>query len=272
MVERGLFRWAGAKRHLIERVKPVVDAHRAETGGRLISGFFGSGAIERAVGGCAVAADASPELLGLYEDLQVWGPHVVSQAVRHFADETAHTKDGYNAARLRVELPAPLRSGRFIYLSSMAFNGIWRVNSQGVMNMPPDPKRLAGGLDALPPLSAFERFAEQIRGIVFVRGWERALARARPGDVGLFDPPYGEFDGYTAAGFESRDHRLLASALKEAVARGIAIIAFNAPEAAPIYHWAHVEEVTRSGCVSSKATARDPVSEIIITAGLRGQP
>jgi len=42
MPERGLFRWAGAKRHLVERVGPLIRAHREATGGRLISLFFGA--------------------------------------------------------------------------------------------------------------------------------------------------------------------------------------------------------------------------------------
>jgi site-specific DNA-adenine methylase/DNA modification methylase len=235
MADRGLFRWAGAKRHLLEKVAPLINGHRQATGGRLISLFFGSGAIERAVGGCAVAADASPELLGLYEDLQTAGP----------------------------------RSARFLWLSAMAFNGIWRVNSAGEMNMPPDPARLARGTEALPPLEAFQKFAQEIRAIAFVKGWENALRVARPGDLVFVDPPYGQFDGYTADGFGSRDHRLLARALREAFDLNcVGIIAFNAPEAAPIYHWAKCEEVTRSGCVSSKATERDPVTELVITAGL----
>jgi site-specific DNA-adenine methylase len=88
----------------------------------------------------------------------------------------------------------------------------------------------------------------------------------------MADPPYGEFDGYTADGFDARDHRLLAGALRDAVAGGMGLIGFNAPGAATLYHWAKVEELTRSGCVSSKATDRDPVAEIVITAGLSGSP
>jgi DNA adenine methylase len=272
MPERGLFRWAGAKRHLLERVGPLIEAHRAKTGGRLISLFFGSGAIERGVGGCALAADASPELLQLYSDLQEFPAERVHRELLNLNERMPRTPEAYKllgrAGLDPIYLLPCVGSARFLWLSAMAFNGVWRVNSAGEMNMGVDRARLERA-DVLPPLEAFQKFAEQIRGIGFVRGWENAARAARPGDLLFADPPYGEFDGYTAAGFESRDHRLLARALREGVQSGIAVIAFNAPEAASIYHWATCEEVSRSGCVSSKSTVRDPVSEIVITAGLR---
>lgn len=272
MPERGLFRWAGAKRHLIERIEPLIRAHVSATAGRLISLFAGSLAIERAVGGAAVAADASPELLGLYEDLQQAGAQAVHAETVRLASATPATQEGYEALRELISLPKVTRSARFLTLSCWAFNGIWRVNSHGVMNMPRDPERLALGVGALPPVEAFENFAAEIRGTQFVVGWERALAQAVAGDLLLVDPPYGKFSGYVADGFDSRDHRLLASALKEAVIGGVGLIGFNAPSAASIYYWAQVEEVERSGAISCKPDERDPVKEIIITADLRGTP
>lgn len=270
--ERGLFRWAGAKRHLIERVKPLVEAHLAATGGRLISLFHGSGAIERACGGATVAADASPELLNLFAALQADADEVHRQLILLDA-YLERTPETYKALGLANKdsfyAHVPVGAARFLWLSAMAFNGVWRVNGKGQMNMGVDRARLARK-DVLPGIEAFRAFAAEIRNTCFVVGWQTALAAALPGDLALVDSPYGEFDGYTAAGFGPRDHRLLALALKEATAGGVAVIAFNAPEAASIYHWAHVEEVTRSGCVSSKATERDPVAELIITAGLRG--
>lgn len=272
-MERGLFRWAGAKRHLIERVAPMIRAHQAATGGRLVSLFHGSGAVERACGGAAIAADASPELLQLFADLQRFTPDELHTALLELDKRTPRTPEAYKElGRVKAaDLPPPVGSARFLWLSAMAFNGVWRVNGKGEMNMGVDRARLERE-DVLPHIEAFQSFAAEIRCTSFVVGWERAARNSVPGDILFADPPYGEFDGYTADGFDSRDHRLLAGALKEAVELGRAVIAFNAPEAAPIYHWATCELVTRSGCVSSKASDRDPVSEIVITAGLRGAP
>jgi len=71
------------------------------------------------------------------------------------------------------------------------------------------------------------------------------------------------------AASSGRDHRLLASRLRELVKqRACAVVAFNAPGAASLYHWATVEEVSRSGRISCKGDGREDVAEILITAGL----
>lgn len=272
---RGLFRWAGSKKHLFDRIAPLIRAHKASTAGVLVSLFHGSGAIERRLGGAAVAADASPELLALFKELQERGPDAVASDLAGLDQSMPREPWAYKALGRRAydDLPFAVpamvtTAARFLWLSAMAFNGVWRVNGKGEMNMGVDPARLAKK-DVLPGIDAFRAFATQIAGTDFVFGWEKALARALPGDVVFADPPYGEFRGYTAGGFSSRDHRLLASALKEAVARGIGVIGCNAPEAAGIYGWAKCEEVTRSGCVSSDKGGRAAVAELIIMAGLR---
>lgn len=264
-------RWVGSKRHMVDRVLPLIHAHRARSKGRLISLFFGSGAIERVAGSCAIGAEFSPELLQLFADLQTAGPEAVHAALLKYAGERQFSIEAYRRAReVDADARAPLTSSaRFLYLCSFAFNGLWRVNSAGVMNVAPDPGRLAKRFATLPPLEAFTAFAHQIAGIRFVRGWQTALALSRPGDILLVDSPYGKFDGYCAGGFSPKDHRLLASALKDAMRTGIGFIGFNAPTAATIYHWAECETVTRSGCVSSDGDGREPVEELIITAGLR---
>jgi DNA adenine methylase len=213
---RGLFRWPGSKRHLISRVWPLVGQHKLETRGRLISLFAGSLAIERACGGAAIAADASVELLHLYCDLQKFPPAEVHAALLQLDRDTPRTPEAYRdlGRRKPSEFTPPAGSARFLWLSAMAFNGVWRVNGAGQMNMGVDRARLAKPPeDVLPPLEAFRKFADEIRGTLFVIGWQAALGQARAGDVVFADPPYGEFDGYTAAGFSAKDHRLLASCL-----------------------------------------------------------
>lgn len=269
MRERELFRWAGSKRHLVQRVMPMVKQHLASTGGRLISLFHGSGAIERACGGAAIAADASPELLQLFEDFKRFTPEQLHAAVLDFAAKTPATMESYRAARkVTPEARAPLTStARFIWLSSMAHSGLWRVNSSGEMNTPEDPERLAHPDRALPPLRSFRVFAYQIQRTRFVKGWQAALAHAGQGDVALCDSPYGEFDMYTADGFGDLDHVTLAESLREATTREVALIAFNAPDAKSLYPWAHVETVERSGCINSDTDERQAAAELLITAG-----
>jgi hypothetical protein len=160
-------------------------SHLAETGGRLISLFFGSGQIERAVGACILGADASPELLQLYADLQEFPLSAARDAARLSPQPIVHARvvPGGSGPVARSARAPPEHSPLPLAFVALAFNGVWRVNAAGEMNMPPDPARLKRGLDALPPLEAFQRFAEEIRGITFVNGWQTAFIAARPGDV-----------------------------------------------------------------------------------------
>lgn len=268
---KGLFRWAGGKSHVLGHAVPRILEHTITTGGRLISLFHGMGAIERACGGAAIAADKSPELLQLFADLQTFKADELRATLLHFDAGLERTSETYkHLGHSHEQRKRPLGTARFLWLSAMAFNGIWRVNRSGEMNMGVDRERLATPAEKLfPPLEAFTDFAAGIAKTLFVDGWERALREAKSGDVVLFDPPYGEFVGYTAAGFDARDQRLLAGALREAFESNIGVIGFNAPGAAPLYHWAKVEELERPGTVSSAAGERGRVAEIMITAGLR---
>lgn len=269
---RGLFRWIGGKRDLVDRVTPLIRDHLEDTRGRLVSLFYGSGAIERVVGGLQLGAEACPDLLHLFDDLKRFGAHMLHAALLEFDSWFPRSHEGYVAAVARTRLSAPMRSARFIWISSMCFNGIWRVNSRGQVNQPEDPSRLSSP-SALPPLEAFVSFTQQIAITEFVVGWDTAWKRALQRDLLLADPPYmGKrgFREYTKDRFTDGAQRMLAMRLREHVEHGGGIIAFNSTVAEPLYRWATCELVKRRGRVSCKGDKRDDVDQMLITAGLRG--
>jgi DNA adenine methylase len=270
---RKLFRWPGSKDHLAARVAPLVRAHLDKTGGRIVSPFFGGGAIELAIGlPCAriVAADACPELRALYRALNWPGGHDDLYRRVHELDALAgRSPAGYARVRALRPLDDETAAARFLYLQSLAFNGLWRVNAQGDHNVPCDPGRLAKR-DPFPGLEAFTETRRLTRGLDLLRDWWAATDEAQPGDCLVVDPPYGAFDGFTAGGFSAKDHRLLARRLLELHQGGCAVVAFNAPGAEPLYHrWASIERLQRSGRMSSKGDGRQAVAELLITAGLQ---
>jgi hypothetical protein len=73
------------------------------------------------------------------------------------------------------------------YLSSLAFNGIYRVNKNGVFNVPYGGREYLN-LDSDGLLS---RYAKALASADIVSGdFENALASATHGDVVYLDPPY----------------------------------------------------------------------------------
>lgn len=268
--ERRLFRWVGSKHHLAPRLAPLIREHLQETGGKLVSLFYGTGAIEQTSGvpgSRQVAADACDEIRALYRTLE-WGADDVFRAVEQLDQLAGRNRGGYLRVRSMKPSDDLQRAARFIYLLSLAYNGLWRVNAADEYNVAPDPGRLKKR-EPFPPLELYEEARRLTRNLRWHRDWTDAAAEAQAGDLVLSDPPYGDFDAYTAGGFSGRDHRLLASRLRELVNTGCAVVAFNAPGAASLYHWATVEEVSRSGRISCKGDGREDVAEILITAGLR---
>ena len=272
MTSRRLFRWLGSKQHLVPMLAPVLQGQLAATGGRCFSLFYGSGALEQAAfaSGAVLAAEANSDLVALYSQL-ARDPSRLWRALLFLDSCARRSRDGEGAYRrvVAVSPNSPLeRAARFLWLSSLSWNGMWRVNSLGAFNVPPDRARLARPWP-FPGRHVFERAAEAVRGTTFVPDWRAALAAASPGDLVLADPPYaGGFVEYTAARFTHHDQVELAAALQRAAARGVHVAAFNSPSAARWYEPPWVRwPVTRSGRVNARADRRGDVSEFIATLG-----
>ncbi len=274
MNPRRLFRWTGSKKHLVGVLAPALQEQLARTGGRCISLFYGSGALEQAAfpGKAVLAAEANPDLVALHSQLAI-DPERVWRALM-FLDECSRRLRNGDGAYRRVAAATPRtpleRAARFLWLSSLCWNGLWRVNSSGFFNVPPDRARLSKAWP-FPGLRVFQRVAAIVRGTAFVSDWRSALAQARPDDLILADPPYaGGFVDYTAARFSDAEQEQLATALRFASSSsgGAAVVAFNSPSAAHWYGspWS-LAFVTRSGCINARGDGRGAVSEFIATLG-----
>jgi len=268
-----LFRWVGSKHHLVPRLAPLLREQLVFGGGRIVSLFYGSGALEQAAALTEpqLAAEANPELRCLYEQL-VHRPSQVHAALISLDASVSRNRAAFLRVRaLDAEALSPLdRAVRFLWLSAMSFNGLWRVNRQGRHNVPPDPGRLRSPWP-FPTNKALREAARRLWQVTFVRDWCEAAQGARPGDLVLSDPPYlGGFDAYTAQRFPLSEQLALADALAALVRRCCTVVAFNSPAAKQLYAgWASFEEAERSGRISCMGSRRQPVRELIALAGLR---
>jgi len=269
---RRLFRWLGSKQHIVPTLAPALRAQLVSTGGRCVSLFYGSGALKQAAfaGATVLAAEANPDLVALHSQL-ARDPARVWRALLFLDSCSRRKRDGEGAYRrvAAASLSSPLeRAARFLWLSSLSWSGMWRVNSLGAFNVPPDRARLARPWP-FPGLRVFERAGQAVRSTTFVADWREAFAAASSGDLVLADPPYaGGFVEYTAARFTESDQEDLAAALQRAAARGVLVAAFNSPSAARWYEPPWVRwPITRSGRVNVRAARRGDVSEFMATLG-----
>ncbi len=162
-------------------------------------------------------------------------------------------------------------AARFVYLNKTGFNGLWRVNKAGQMNVPMGRYTNPNICDA-----ANLRACAQVlqTAAIECRDYLTIGPIARAGDLVYFDPPYvpmsatSEFTAYTADGFGPDDQRHLRDLALDLKQRGVHVILSNSatPAVEALYGESFtLHRVSRSGAISSKGDGRGRVAEYIIT-------
>ncbi len=203
-------KWAGGKRALLDEIRRRTPDFE----GTYIEPFLGAGAVlfEQSPDRAKIVSDFNTELIDVYETIRDTPGQLIEELLTH-----KNNKDHYYevrswdrhpdfSARSQVE-----RAARFIYMNKTNYNGLYRVNSAGQMNVPfggqqnPDwvQKELIWSVsDFLNNQDGEGNFRTKI-----MRGDYRvALKQALPGDWVYLDPPYaGTFTQYQSAGFSSQN-------------------------------------------------------------------
>jgi DNA adenine methylase len=153
----------------------------------------------------------------------------------------------------------------FLYLNRAGFNGMYRENSKGEMNIPP-------GRYTNPEIvnrEVLERCSAALEGVVLrARPFDAAIAKAGKGDLVYLDPPYFDtFTGYAKGGFNRDAQEELAKAAKAAVGRGASVIISNSDtdEMRELYdkYGFSVGEVQAARNINSDGSGRAKVTEIV---------
>lgn len=263
-----LSRWAGGKRHMIPRLLELLPEgdnwtlHETFAGGAAL--FWHLTSPEKPRWG--VLTETCEPIRHMYYALRAEASEVARYMDQHRRSEMTDgvsllyyaIRDEINAKALG---PAEAAAG-VLYLNRRCFNGLWRENSQGMMNVP-----VGKWKKAPPPLPTREEILAwgEALGCTFLH--RKGLALHEPSDVIFADPPYaGGFTAYTAAGFSMEDQEKLIANLLLAKKAGVQrIIATNSLVMAPAYRDAgfNVEEWSRSGTINSDASGRKAVKEMI---------
>ena len=157
-----------------------------------------------------------------------------------------------------------------IYLNKTAFNGLYRVNSRNLFNVP-------FGRYANPAICDARNLRACSAALQAVdiahRDFVSVLDHARKGDFVYFDPPYvplsatSSFTSYTSDGFEPSDQIRLRDVAVELKKRGVRVLLSNsgAGFVREIYDKDfEIEQVQASRLVNCKAAGRGKITELII--------
>ena len=259
-------KWAGGKGQLLSQLEPFFPP--AGSYGRYFEPFLGGGAVffhlqpRR-----AMLSDLNAELINAYEVIRDRLDELLKSLRKHQDD----TEYYYRVRALRPEdLTAVQRASRFIFLNKRCYNGLYRVNSKGLFNVPigryKSPPRIFDEQN-LRNISLLLRRAE-----MRVASYEMALERATRGDFVYLDPPYqplsatAYFTGYTKDSFDEKDQVRLAQLLDELDRRGARFMLNNhdTPLQRRLYSRFRIEEATASRMINSRADRRGGVTELIV--------
>jgi DNA adenine methylase len=262
---RSFIKWAGGKGRLLPQILPHVPT----SFGRYHEPFVGSGALFFHLGPArARLSDNNVRLIRTYRGLRD-DPEGVIRLLKGYP----HDKDFFLQLRKRnIDKASDVAvAAWFIYLNKTAFNGLYRVNSKNVFNVPFGDYKRPAICDAA-QLRRCSKLLEQAK--IEVESFEVAAGKARRGDFVYFDPPYvplsrtSSFTSYTQGGFGLEEHELLRDVAARLKRRGVDVLISNssAPEVRELYGAADFEivEISARRSINSKGGGRGAITELLI--------
>jgi DNA adenine methylase len=269
-------KWAGGKRKLapllIETFPDEFDPERH----RYFEPFIGGGALMFALGNPRSEVqipgrnlfinDMNPELTNTYEVIRD-NVALLIKALE-ILSKRINEKTFYEI-RASVPRGKVARAARFIYLNKTCFNGLWRVNSKGEFNVPFGKSKNPSLFDE----NNLRACSKRLKGSTITNlSFEKAIAKAKSGDLVYFDPPYiplsasASFSAYAKEGFGLKDQELLAETIIKLNSKGVFVLLSNSdtPMTRKIFKKSlSLRKVLMSRSISSSGSTRKPVFEIL---------
>jgi DNA adenine methylase len=263
-VARPFLKWAGGKSQLLEQLSAFLP--RSFAG--YYEPFLGGGAVFFSLGRHrpAFLSDVNDELVLCYRAIRDQVEEVIEVLGTHTYD-----RDHFYEVRDRdpEHLSIPERVARTIFLNKTAFNGLYRVNSQGKFNVPFGRHRKPLICDRETLLAC----SEALKGVwIDTLDFASATESASKGDFVYFDPPYvptsdtSYFTSYVPGGFGWDSQLKLAALVAQLDARKVKVMLSNSdvPALRKLYAGYRVESVTATRRINSRVEGRGSIGEIVV--------
>ena len=266
-----ILKWVGGKRQLLDSILPFIPAENT----LYVEPFVGGGAVAFSQHPKqARLFDSNDELINVYRVVRDNPQELLSQLEVH---EKNNSSDYYYSVRRLdrednfTSLSDVERAARIIYLNKTGYNGLYRVNSQGQLNVPygryKNPNIV--NRDNILKLSAYLSQNDVYLGS---GDFTEALENLPAGSFVYFDPPYvplsetSNFTGYTGTGFSFDDQKRLRDACLRLRENGIHFVQSNsdADLVHELYKDFEIRTVQAKRAVNSVGSKRDKVNEVLI--------
>lgn len=287
-------KWAGSKRQLLPTILPLVErALATRTDPIYFEPFLGGGSVALNVDPSVskILCDLCEPLMAAWSCVQLRPVALATKLASFRSDDATYyrVRENFNMRlrNRRLIMGIDQIAAEFIYLNKHCFNGLWRVNGQGLFNVPyrhqagvlPTGVQLEAIAERIPPVDKHVLFGQPQHEWLIPHGPGAFLFsgeavsviggfRDAPRPIVAFvDPPYDAvFGDYSKDGFDADDQRELADVLHRFADAGHAVIATNSDTALirDVYAWADVQPIAERRRIASNGN-RDDAACVLIT-------
>jgi DNA adenine methylase len=257
-------RWAGGKNWLIKHIEDALSEFPFKN---YHEPFLGGGSLFFSVrpDGCSFLSDLNPELVETYQVVKDNVSKLISELENY-----RNTKSFYYSVRKENFKSKIKRAARFVYLNQTSFNGIYRVNLEGVYNVPYG-FRSKEFLESENLRSASRALKN---AILESYDFDASLRNIKRGDLVFLDPPYtvshnnNGFIKYNQKLFSLDDQYRLAVFIKSVKAVGAYYILTNAAHSKVEEIFGKLDdhvELSRASLIGGVNAKRGHVSEFLFS-------
>jgi DNA adenine methylase len=272
---RPFLKWAGGKRQLLSEIKKHLPGNMQDY--TYYEPFIGAGAVffdlqPRK----AVINDSNVQLITAYTAIK----ENVEELIRLLAGHREKNNKEYfyeirNLDRDRVKfnrMTNAEKAARLIFLNKTCFNGLYRVNSQGLFNVPRGRYKNPAICEAT-ALRQISGYLNDNEITVLNGDFEYAVMGAGENSFIYFDPPYhspgrANFTSYQADGFNREDQERLRDVMIKMTNRGARCLLSNSDteyvRALYDYNFFDIISVKARRPINSVSAGRGSVNEVLI--------
>lgn len=264
-------KWAGGKTQLISELDREIPPFF-----RYFEPFLGGGALffhlaSSRLPFTAYLSDANAELVNAYQTMKGNVKKLISALERHQEGYMKEPTRYYYSLRNRNPRGMVERAARLIALNKTCYNGLYRVNRDGVFNVPM-------GRYANPSICnrhQLENASEALKitkAQVHAADYKHVLQNAGEGDFVYLDPPFvplsrtANFVDYTEGGFSEKDQVELARTFRELDRKKCRVLLSNSDTelARMLYGEFSCRPARVARAISCKSNTRSGYTELII--------
>jgi DNA adenine methylase len=258
-------KWAGGKTQILDKLTQNLP----KSYNTYYEPFVGAGAFVLSIQPHkAVINDINDQLINVYNQLKVNVESVINKV--NELDAVPCDKEFYLLQRENFNQKIANNilndecAALMIWINKHCFNGLYRVNSKGLFNVPYNNKISVKSIEP-ENLRAISEYLNNSDIQITQGDFEKVCQNAQAGDFVYFDSPYvpvsetANFTDYAKEGFSYEDHCRLASLFRELDQKGVYLMLsnHNVPLVHELYEGFSIESFNVSRRINRDATKRD---------------